>query len=163
RAELGLDEAPVGFLEPTVFRVFDLGQIDEPSLGRQQQTGRFVPRREIEDDAADHARWIVVGAGPPDPHLGADLQRKVNKAVFEILDPREISEPAAVRNRDAHGRKVLWGLAWGVSGHDRSEATIRIARGDKTIKGTSEPQRTAGPPSPTRSAVTVPQPAPASK
>ena len=98
RSELCLDEAPGRFLESTLFRVFDIGQTDEPSLGRHQQTGRFVPRCKTEDDAADHTLGIVVGPGPPDLHLAAGLQRKVEQAVLEILDPRD---PQAGRGKQS--------------------------------------------------------------
>ncbi len=50
---------------------------------------------------------IVVGPTPPELHLAADLERKVDEAVLEILDPREIGEPAAVSNRHTHDRKIL--------------------------------------------------------
>ena len=108
--ELCLGKAPGGGIEPTLFRVFDIGQTDEPSLGRQQQTGRFLPRRESEDHAADHSLGIVVGPGPPDLHQAAQLERAVDQAILEILEPREIAEPAAVRNGDAHSGRILVGL-----------------------------------------------------
>jgi len=97
-------------LESTTFRVFDISQTDEPSLGRQQQTGRFLPRRETEDDAADHTRWIVVGPTPPDLRQAVNLERIVDQAVLEIVDSRAIGKPAAVGNRDALGGKNPRGL-----------------------------------------------------
>src|SRR5262249_54285726 len=106
-SELGLDRAPRGFLESTLFRVLDIGQTNEPSLGRQQQTGPFLPRRETQDDAPDHTLGIVVSPTPPDLPLGADLERTVDEAVLEIFDPRQIGKPSAVSNRDAHAGRIL--------------------------------------------------------
>ena len=73
-----------------------------------------MPRRQIDDDTADHTLGIVVGPGSPDLHQAAHLKRKVDQAVLEILDPREVGKPAAVSNGDTHrtrSRTAFFGLA----------------------------------------------------
>ena len=103
RAELRLHEAPRHFRELAVLGVFDVGQPDQPAFRRDQEARRFLSRAEIEDDAADNARRVVVGGGPPDVGLAAEFQGQVEDAVLEIFDAIEAGDRAAVVNRDAHG------------------------------------------------------------
>src|SRR6516225_5562807 len=106
RTEQGLDETPRRFGEPVVLRVLDVRKADEPSFGRDQQAGSLLAGRQIEDDAPDYSLRVVVGMSAPDLRQAADLQGKVEQAILEVLDPRQIGEPATVGDGDAHDCRI---------------------------------------------------------
>ena len=73
---------------------------------RQEQTGRFLPRRDTEDTPLDHTIGTVIGPAPPDLSHGTDLEGTVDQAILEILDLHEIGDASAVCDRNAHGGGV---------------------------------------------------------
>src|SRR5262249_6937112 len=105
-------------------------------------------------NAADHTPGVIVGIAPPDLRPPADLQGEVEQAVLEVLDPREVGQPAPVGNGDSHD--LVPGLALRTRNVNptapaglrcRSWPARRPAAGGRRSPGAPAPGR-AAPPSP---------------
>ena len=109
RAELRFREAPGRLLQLTQLGVLDVGQADQPTLGRNQHAGGFQTGRQIQDQAAIHAFGVPIGVAPPNLRQTAHLQGQVDQAILEILDARQVGQPASISNGDSHGDESLSG------------------------------------------------------
>jgi hypothetical protein len=87
RAILRFYKTPRGRVEFPPLGILDFHQADQPSFGRNQQACRFLSWRLIENHAADDARRIGVSARAPDLRLSSQIERQVEEAIFEVLDP----------------------------------------------------------------------------